>query len=434
MSTWTDRIQSHPVWQQLETLGPAVDQALGREVVTPAASAGLNRLKTLVAFTGKRLSAADSTLIPPAPLDNLASALQSATTEVQNFVANGNEGHVVNANSHADSALVHIAQIVVPVSSKEMAGLREAANAYRTALETNQRTAQGDLSSFQANLAGLQEQLTSLSSDVSTEKQRLSSLASEHQSQFSAAQETRSKDYLEAQTARQDKFAALIADYTQRLTEQTADFGRQRDLLAQAQKDEIAALTANYRDAAAKLLGEIQEHRAQVEKLVGVIGNLGVTSGYQKTANEARFTARVWQGIALASLSAIIAIAFKAFLPLVEGSFTWEGFAGRVFVSLTVGVLAAYAISQADKYQQVERRSRKLALELEALGPFLASLPTERQDDFRIRVGDRSFGTTDDLIDSHSTDSPKSVLDVAFKSKELSALIVNVIKATKGSQ
>ena len=132
-------------------------------------------------------------------------------------------------------------------------------------------------------------------------------------------------------------------------------------------------------------------------------------------------------------LGAIIVVAYKAFLPLVEGSFTWEGFAGRVFVSLTVGVLAAYAISQADKYQQVERRSRKLALELEALGPFLASLPTEKQDDFRIRVGDRSFGTTDDLIDSHTTDSPKSVLDVAFKSKELSALIVNIIKATKGS-
>lgn len=433
MSTWTDRVRSHPVWQQLETLGPAVDQALGREAVTPAASAGLNRLKTLVTFVGKRLSAADSTLIPAAPLDNLASALQSATTEVQNFVANGNEGHVVNANSHADSALAHIAQIVVPVSSTEMAGLREAADAYRTALETSQRNAQGALSSFQTDLAGLQERLTSLSSDVSTEKQRLSSLASEHQSQFSAAQETRSKDYLEAQTARQDKFAALIADYTQRLTEQTADFGRQRDLLVQAQKDDLATLTANYRDGAADLLGEIQEHRAQVEKLVGVIGNLGVTSGYQKTANEARFTARVWQGIALASLSAIIVVADKAFLPLVEGSFTWEGFAGRVFVSLTVGVLAAYAISQADKYQQVERRSRKLALELEALGPFLASLPTEKQDDFRIRVGDRSFGTTDDLIDSHSTDSPKSVLDVAFKSKELSALIVNVIKATKGS-
>lgn len=433
MSTWTERVRSHAVWQQLETLGPAVDQGLGREDVTPTALAGLNRIKTVVAFTGKRLSTTDSVLIRPGPLDDLASSLQAATTEVQHFVANGNEGHITNANTNVDSAIAHLAQIIVPVSSQEMAGLREAADAYRTALESNLRKAQDALATYQTDLAGLQEKLTTLTSEVSTERQRLSSLASEHQSQFSGAQETRSKDYLEAQTTRQDKFAALIADYTQKLADQTTDFGRQRDLLVQAQKDEVASLTAAYRDGAAKVLGEIQEHRTQVEKLVGVIGNLGVTSGYQKTANEARVTARVWQVIAVASLGAIIFVAYKAFLPLVQGAFTWEGFAGRVFVTLTVGVLAAYAISQADKYQQVERRSRKLALELEALGPFLASLPSDKQIEFRLRVGDRSFGTSDDLIDRHSADSPKSVLDVAYKSKGLTALIVEVIKATKGT-
>jgi len=433
MSTWTDRVRSHAVWQQLETLGPAVEQALGREAVSPSASAGLNRLKTVVAFTGKRLHAADSVLIQPGPLDNLALSLQSAVVEVQNFVANGNDGHIVIANSHVDTALGHLAQIVVPVSSKELAGLREAADTYRATLDSNLRTAQVALSSFQAELSGLNGKLTDLASEVSTERQRLSSLSSEHQLQFSGAQESRNKDYHEAQTSRQDKFAGLIADYTQKLTEQVVDFGRQRDQLVQAQKDELALLAAKYRDEAVKLLGEIQEHRAQVEKLVGVIGNLGVTSGYQKTANEAQVTARVWQGIAVISLGAVILVAYKAFLPLVQGAFTWESFAGRVFVSLTVGVLAAYAISQADKYQQVERRSRKLALELEALGPFLASLPIGKQEEFRLRVGDRSFGISDDLIDRHSADSPKSVLDVAYKSKDLTALIVEVIKATKGT-
>lgn len=433
MSTWTDRVRSHAVWQQLETLGPAVDQGLAREGVTPTASAGLSRIKTVVAFTGKRLSAADSVLIPVGPLDSLASSLQAATTEVQAFVANGNEGHIANANTNVDTALAHLAQIVVPASSKETAGLREAADAYRTALEGNLTRAQEALAAYLTDLSNLQERLTALRSEVSTERQQLSSLASEHQSQFSVAQEARSKDYLEAQASRQDRFATLIADYTQKLGDQTTEFGRQRDLLVQAQKEDLAALTATYKEAAATQLADIEQHREQIEKLVGVIGNLGVTSGYQKAAIEARVTARVWQGIALVSLSGIIFVAYKAFLPLVQGAFTWESFAGRVFVSLTVGVLAAYAISQADKYQQVERRSRKLALELEAIGPFLASLPPEKQEEFRIRVGDRTFGTSSDLIDTQSGDSPKSVFDVAFKSKELNALIVNIIKAMRNT-
>jgi hypothetical protein len=33
-----------------------------------------------------------------------------------------------------------------------------------------------------------------------------------------------------------------------------------------------------------------------------------------------------------------------------------------------------------------------LALELEAIGPFLAPLEKEKQDEFRLKIGDRSFG------------------------------------------
>ena len=431
MSTWTDRIRSHAVWQQLESLGPAVDQALARDDVSASSLAGLNRIKTVVAFTGKRLAAGDSNLIPPGPLDALAASLQHATDEVQSFIGDGGDPYVVNANVHVDAALVQLGQIVTPLSARDIAGLREAADTYRGTLQSNLRQVQRTVATITGDLAGLRDGLTALTADISTERQRLSALAAEHQSQFSTAQEARSKDYLEAQTSRQDRFAALLLEYTQKLAEHSADFARQRDLLAQAQRDDLAALTASYREKAGSLLAEIEAQRVQVEKLVGVIGDLGVTSGYQKTANEARRTSRVWQFIAVSSLVAIIAVAYKAFLPLVQGVFSWESFAGRLFVSLTVGVLAAYAISQADKYQQVERRSRKLALELEALGPFLASLPTEQRDEFRIRVGDRTFGTSDDLVDRLSSDSPKSVLDVAFKSKDLRELVVSVIKATR---
>lgn len=432
MSTWTDRIRNHNIWQQLEMLGPTVDRALEREEPHPTAFASLNRMKTVLIITGKRLSEADPDLISIGPLDNIASLLQAATSETQAYITNGNEGHLANANSHIDGVLANLAQILVPASINEIGALRESADAYRTSFESNLQRAQGSLVTYHTELVGVQEKLATLTADVSAEKQRLSSLASEHQAQFSGAQDTRSKDYLEAQTSRQEKFTALLSEYAQKLTEQNADFQRQRDQVESLQKAELAKLTESHQSAAADILNKIQLHLEQVEKLVGVIGNLGVTSGYQKAAKSARQTAIIWQGIALVSLGAIIFVAYKAFLPLVQGSFTWSSFAGRVFVSLTVGVLAAYAISQADKYQQIERRSQKFALELEAIGPYLASLPQEKQDDFRIRVGDKSFGVSGDLVDSSSTDSPKSVIDLALKSKELTNLIVNIIKATKG--
>ena len=432
MSNWTDRIKSHSIWQQLETLGPATDQALSREGVIPNTFEGLNRIKAVVAFTGKRLSAADSMLILPSILDNLSNSIQVTTAEVQQYVANGNDGHIINANTHIDNALSYLAQIIVPSSTKELAGIREGTDAFRLALESNLVKAHGVLTTFQSDLASLQERLTALTSEVTAERQRLSSLASEHQSQFSNSQELRNTENLAALTARQEKFAALMLDYTQKLNEQSADFTHQQKQIEQSQKDDLTAMSSAYKDQAKQILEETQQHLKQVEKLVGVIGNLGVTSGYQQTANEARTTARVWQGIAVASLVGIIIFACLAFLPVIKGAFSWSSFAGRVFVSISVGVLAAYAITQADRYQQVERRSRKLALELEALGPFVASLAADKQDEFRYKVGERSFGTSADLIDGHSVDSPKSVVDVAMKSKDLISLLEGVIKAVRG--
>ena len=68
----------------------------------------------------------------------------------------------------------------------------------------------------------------------------------------------RSKDYLEAQTARQDKFAALIADYAQKLADQTTDFMRQRDALEQTHKEELSSMSVAYRESASKILSDVQ--------------------------------------------------------------------------------------------------------------------------------------------------------------------------------
>jgi len=103
----------------------------------------------------------------------------------------------------------------------------------------------------------------------------------------------------------------------------------------------------------------------------------------------------------------MIGFAYFAFIPAldhqvslsaagsVSAPFSWPSFAARVVLTITVGILAASARSQDDKGQDVERRNGKMALELDALGPYLAPLPLDKQREFRIAVGGRSFGKED---------------------------------------
>ena len=135
MSEWTDRIRNHPVWQHLAALGPSIDQARGREELDAPTVDGLERVRAVLAFVGKRLATADPFTTHMAPLDGLATAFQSATAEVQAFVADGSPEHITNANAHADTALHCLAQIAVPGTPEELAGLKDAATAYRITLE-----------------------------------------------------------------------------------------------------------------------------------------------------------------------------------------------------------------------------------------------------------------------------------------------------------
>lgn len=431
MSQWADRIRNHTVWQHLTALGLSIDQARAREDVDSQALDGIERVRAVLAFVGKRLATADPFTTHPAPLDGLTSAFQNAAAEVQAFVADGNTGHITNANTHADTALQYLAQIAVPGTPEELAGLKDAATAYRATLEKQLDHASATAMEVRSDADSLKASISDLAAQITAEKQRLSQLTSDFQGQFSVAQEARNRDFSESQTARQEKYAALLAEHSQRLTEQAADFTRQKELALTQYQEDVDELKEKYSASAKSLLDEIEEHRARVEKLVGVIGNLGVTSGYLKTANHARKTLWVWQGVTVLAMAGLIAVAYKAFIPVVQGGFTWPGFAGKALLTFTVGVLAAYAGSQADKFLEIERRNRKMALELEAIGPYLAPLPQEQQDQFRVALGERSFGREEGALGRRGEKSPATVIDMLMKSKEFRDFVTEMVKAAR---
>ena len=125
MSEWLERFRASPIWKAMDDLGPAIDSATTRDEIEPESLEALARLRTALTFIGKRLAAADPLLIQPGPIDNAGSYFANATSEVQQFTANGSQGHLTNANSHLDSALALIAQLNVPLGPADLQALKE---------------------------------------------------------------------------------------------------------------------------------------------------------------------------------------------------------------------------------------------------------------------------------------------------------------------
>jgi hypothetical protein len=364
-------------------------------------------------------------------------------------------------------------------TKQELVGLVQAVNESRKIFERNATLSSDSLKKATSDIDGLQRNLETFTGQIQSaigtiqaqldaERQKISAQASEQQKlfadaqelrsntyteslrktqeslsqtltdqqrQFSEAQENRSREFNSSQTDGQRRLNDIVIDYTKKLTDQDAEFTKAGKLAYDAYMTDLGKLMFEYEDGAKKILKDVDRHRLDVEKLVGMIGSLGVTSGYQRTANTARKSMWIWQGVAVLALGAVIWFAYKAFLPTMQGDFRWGAFATRVFLTITVGVLAAYAVSQADRFFHMEIKNRKLALELAAIDPFIALLPLDEQFKFKLEVGRRTFAQDESPNAVKPEKSPATTLDV-IASKEgqsLLQLILDVVKAVKKS-
>src|SRR5689334_19824600 len=102
MSEWEQRVREHPVWNKMAELGPTIDASLAVEDLETSAIVGLERVRTVLAFCGRRLAGTDPLLLMPSTMDGISSAFANASAELSLFCSNKDFSHVMSANANAD--------------------------------------------------------------------------------------------------------------------------------------------------------------------------------------------------------------------------------------------------------------------------------------------------------------------------------------------
>jgi hypothetical protein len=500
VSQWIERVQGHAIWQELKALGAAIDGALDREAITSDNILALERIRSVLTYYGRRLAATDPALVPLAHLDSVIANFRSAQTQVAAFTGNGDVNQLVGANGQADAILQSLGVVPSLAAPEELTGISEAAASYQKTLAgylaaalTTQQTLSRLSEENQAAIAQIRETIDAQKAQLATtltEQQSLFSKAqderastfaasqaeqlgkfsqamSDQQTQFSSDQDSRRTAFTNFELDTEAKAAKLISDYDAKLKEHDGTFKQNEDALTAGHQATLAQLEKDFIAEGQKKLAEVERQKVAIEKLVGVIGNKGVTYGYQRQANVARWALLAWQGLTVLSLAGLIVVAFimvfPGAFPSLQGNHVSEppvvaagagdkkvvaaapvpttatipaatagigvsesefyrGLATRIFLSLTFGVFAAYAARQASRFMTIEQKNRKMALELQALGPFIEPLPEPDQYKFRIQIGDRSFGVPDQDHQKPKDDDPVTIPGL-LKSKEFGQFI-----------
>ena len=212
MSQWIERINTHPVWNELKSLGIAIDLALTRDGNDVAVIDGIERVRTILAFCGKRLAATDPILMEPRPLVTLANQLSIARTEIEAFVTDGIAAHIAAANARADEVLVVLPSVLAPLGTDDLTIINESISSYRSTLEKYLQIALAEQMKVKEANSLNEEKIEALETALTAEQQRLATLVLDYQTQFSSSQDKRASEFAAALTEQQTKFATSTAE------------------------------------------------------------------------------------------------------------------------------------------------------------------------------------------------------------------------------
>lgn len=268
---------------------------------------------------------------------------------------------------------------------------------------------------------------------------------------FTQSQNERATDFTERQSERMTQFEELLTkweqsfnsreqkqaeSFQQETQRRTAEFAELRERtkdemkqVVQSLKDDAAEARSQEGAGASAHLTKLAEFEAEAKKIVGIIGNVGVTGNYQKIANRELRFAEIMRILSLLSFLVLGWTVWQIVQQVNADDFNWEVALFRLAVGLAFLGPAIYCARESSRHRTNEERNRRVELELASLGPYLEKLPDEKAKEVREALARLYFGNEPGIS---TRGGVRRLADVSLKdlSKELAPL-VEVLKLLK---
>lgn len=413
MSQWVQRIEEHQVMSDMTTLITAIESSQQRALeLSPEAVESLDRVHRIVTHIRSVVSRVDPLLVVPAWLDNMKTGITQATTHINQFRGDGTLAHLTNANAQIESALTYTSNFHVLLATSDIDELRESSSTFRRACGQFTRNLDDEVGKTKTTATTLKEKLDELTLEVTNQKQRIDSAITSFTQTFNDAETTRAKDF----ATNKEK---LKTDFEEGFDEWSSAAEKLREASQEAFDDLLKKIDEGYRSSlnaaeveGKKVLASLNAHKEEAERLVGIISMTGMVGGYQRVANAERDAFVRWRIGTVGSMAVLALFAMITFYAAVSAEFQPGVFANRIFVTVTLAILAGYTAFQADRHRRAEIENRRMELELASFDPFLASLTDQERNELKKQVADRLFGRTSSEKTSSESLSPNNVFDL----------------------
>lgn len=373
-----EAFDSHPLWGTVTQLQNAIDKADERD--EPEGSEPLSAVRYVTATLKSHQGPADPAPYSKANLDAINGTLPNVITEVNNYASNGNVTHLSNAETYADRTLHQIGYLPASIlkggaaaqankvfkeyredAEEAISHLREKNTELRNALTTA-------TTEFERTVSGLKSEIASLTSKITQDETRLDQALTTNNEAFTAKQ-----------TEREEKFREFLAAQ-----------GESLKALAGPDLEAIQKV----REEAATVYQKIDDLREGTEKVAGLASSDILAGKFEDYAKQ-----QWWWGVAANVVGFLTLVGGLAVLVWtlshlgVDQRVSWQYTTLKFGVTVTIVAASAVAFRLGAMFLERSGTSKRLELELRAIGPFFSDIDDpEALKEAKKAFVERSFG------------------------------------------
>lgn len=418
MNRWKKALEEHPVHETLSWLDNAASKTI--ENLSEGQIEEQRRLKKIIERYRSVLASVDPETVPANQIDSLNSQLrqQNITNQVNAYLQNGKTEHLTSINDLISAHLVPLS-LLQPLSEKtvsqdDFSYIDSVVDSTINGLAAKRAALEDQLE----NLSFLSDEqikkLEALSIKIDKKQAELTKLSSDWQSQFSAAQESRSQEF----TKWRDNFASEKSKKVQEIIDNQDKY----------LEDQRTRMTGDLN----QIIEDSKTKHQSILDLYELTAGDSVGAAYIKSANDERGQANRWRSVSVFFIAITVAWLIFGFFYNAE---RWDIFDSTpdivvsqgdnpreqsnqesfinsdsafnlsqknrlpwhmMLITFSIsGVLlwgAAYSAQQSTKHRNNEKRARWFALEVKAFDPFISSLDPQQQQDLKRQLAERIFG------------------------------------------
>lgn len=393
MNRWQTEFDANPLHVTLQGGREFLDNK--SEAEDAAIEVEKRRLNKVLEVLETALKNMDAELAPKALLDQINGHLRHPTfwNSLQTFSRSPNLAYLTAANDHISSQIPIYYQLRNFSRSKKLAVLSKATEKtfddFTASIVNSKNVLTSEIEGLRSKVDQAEEAQTALSVKVD----ELEETASEKLSQWQA-------DFTENQTARAEAFSTSEIERKKAFQDWETPFKSEAtktlDLLTEKLDEKAKDHFEEFSTDILAMLHDATEKRKEIRDLHGLVADESVGGGYLTSANNEKKQASFWRfaSIFFMALTALWVgfTIFSNFGYNTEGVFSWVMTIKAASLAAILISIAAYAARQSSLHRNNEIQTRRFALEVTAISPFIASLEPEQQASLKTALVERLFG------------------------------------------